>query len=548
MIQLPVRLLLTATAVLLALPADARNLEVLSRLDRVTVYPDGANVVRLVPFELSPGETTLVARDFPLSLDPQSIRVEGSGTAALSVLGVSTRALQVEDRPAGADALQAKLDALRLERQGLTSRIEALEARKRFAERYAKEVPFGPGEKEARLPFPDWRQAFAGLSEEIEATGKALIEVREKAGKLDRDMARLEQDLNAKPATRLEVRIDVAADTAVKGTLAVAYTVKGARWTPLYDARLAAGKPGAKPSLELVRRAAIVQTSGEDWTEVALGVSTVRTAGGAKAPDTLPLVVRFKAPPRPVAMTAPMSKHLETFEAARAPTPQAEPAPAAEQEAVAEEGALQVVWQVQGRVSVGSGDGGRVLRLASTKVEPELAVKVAAAIDATPYLEASFRHAEEAPLLPGRVALYRDGVFVGEGRLPAVTHDEPVALGFGTDERVKVTRTVLRRKEGQSGIVSQSKTERQEMKIVVRNGHDAPVRITVEDRIPQSEAQDIQVEMLPNGTPPTARDVADKRGVLAWSYDYAPGETRDIRFGWRLKWPADRQIVTETGR
>ena len=393
MIHLPTRLLLAATAILLALPASARDLEVLSRLDAVTVYPDGASVVRLIPFELQPGETTLVARDFPASLDPQSIRVEGSGTAALSVLGVAAKALQVEDRPAGADEL--KLDALKLEREGVKSRIEALEARKRFAERYGKDVPFGPGEKEARVPFAEWRQAFSALGDEIEAAGKALIEVRERARKLDRDIARLEQDLKAKPATRLEVRIDVSADAAAKGTLKVTYAVKTARWTPLYDARLTAGKPGAKPSLELVRRAEIVQTSGEDWTEVALGVSTVRTAGGTKAPETQPLLVRFYQPPRPAALGAPMmSKRMETLDAARAPAPAAPPAdtmPATEQEAAAEEGALQVVWQVQGRVSVGSGEGGRVLRLASAKVEPELQVKVSAATDTTPYLEASFK-------------------------------------------------------------------------------------------------------------------------------------------------------------
>ena len=74
------------------------------------------------------------------------------------------------------------------------------------------------------------------------------------------------------------------------------------------------------------------------------------------------------------------------------------------------------------------------------------------------------------------------------------------------------------------------------------------MRITVEDRIPQSEDQDIQVELTSGGTAPTARDVGDRRGVLAWSYDYAPGESRAITFGWRVKWPADRQIVTRPGR
>jgi uncharacterized protein (TIGR02231 family) len=230
------------------------------------------------------------------------------------------------------------------------------------------------------------------------------------------------------------------------------------------------------------------------------------------------------------------------------PPPLADEAPVSEREAQAEEGALQVVWTLPGRVSVGSGEGGRVLRLAATTVAPDLSVMVAAALDTTPYLQASFRQGEEAPLLPGRVALYRDGILVGTGRLDLVTQGEMVTLGFGADERTKVTRTLLRRDESQSGIVSQSRVERQEMKISVRNAHDVPMRITVEDRIPQSEDQEIQVELASGGTAPTAKDVGDRRGVLAWSYDYAPGESRTITFGWRVKWPADRQVITAAPR
>ena len=62
------------------------------------------------------------------------------------------------------------------------------------------------------------------------------------------------------------------------------------------------------------------------------------------------------------------------------------------------------------------------------------------ALDETAYLEAAFKHAEEAPLLPGRVALYRDGIFVGRGQMALTPKDEIVRLGFGADDKVKVAR------------------------------------------------------------------------------------------------------------
>jgi hypothetical protein len=77
----------------------------------------------------------------------------------------------------------------------------------------------------------------------------------------------------------------------------------------------------------------------------------------------------------------------------------------------------------------------------------------------------------------------------------------------------------------------------------VRSGHASPVRVVVEDRVPVSEVEDIKVELLPVTTPPTERDVRDRRGVLAWSFDAAPGDTKEIRLGWRLRWPSDRSVI-----
>ena len=73
-------------------------------------------------------------------------------------------------------------------------------------------------------------------------------------------------------------------------------------------------------------------------------------------------------------------------------------------------------------------------------------------------------------LLPGRVALYRDDIYVGRGDMPGAAKEETVRLGFGADDKVKVVRTVVRRSEGSAGIISSAKTDEREFKIAVRNG------------------------------------------------------------------------------
>ena len=150
----------------------------------------------------------------------------------------------------------------------------------------------------------------------------------------------------------------------------------------------------------------------------------------------------------------------------------------------------------------------------------------------------------DAPLLPGRVAIYRDGVFVGRGQMKAASKDETVRLGFGADDKVKIERSVVNRNEGSAGlIVTTSKTDERSFKTTLRNGHDFPIHVAIEDRLPVSENEDIQVEMLSSTTPPTTSNLRDRRGVLEWAFEAKPGEVRDIAFAWRIRWPKDKGVV-----
>jgi uncharacterized protein (TIGR02231 family) len=121
---------------------------------------------------------------------------------------------------------------------------------------------------------------------------------------------RLESDRAAKPPRKLEVRIDVAAAAATRATLRVTCAVRNARWAPVYDARLDTGAKDRKSVLELVRRAEITQTTGEDWSNVALAVSTVRTARGGSAPELNSLIVQYPQVPasRPACATDTTSR------------------------------------------------------------------------------------------------------------------------------------------------------------------------------------------------------------------------------------------------
>ena len=82
----------------------------------------------------------------------------------------------------------------------------------------------------------------------------------------------------------MQVAINLDAARETEGAFKLRYRVASAGWSPFYDARLETSEKGKSGKIEIVRRADVVQSTGEDWTDVALTLSTARTLGATEAP------------------------------------------------------------------------------------------------------------------------------------------------------------------------------------------------------------------------------------------------------------------------
>lgn len=544
--------------------AAAAETDLDSRIDRVTVYPDGAVVTRLGKATLLQGASQIVLRGLPATIDPASIRVEGKGDGAFSVGAVDVRITPGDAKPVLDKTVEDKLKALRDEKGQHEGRIAAIEAQRATIERFAQVGPDKLGPDGKALPVSDWPAVF-------EAIGTALVKVqndlrgeRTKLADITAEIAALERarPQGARPgAPKRDVAIAVEAPQPVAAEFTVSYRVSGAQWVPGYEARLSTTTE--KPALTLTRRAEIRQRTGEDWNDVALMLSTTRSAGGTGAPELQPMQVSFFEPQivaEARARAQALARKAERERAAPAPTlgnraaeiaapadALAKPAIAADvAQAAIEAGPYQASFQVPGRATVSPDGTAKTVVLTERKAEPGLSARAVPELEQKAFLEARFNHDEEAPLLPGKVALHRDGTYVGMGRIGLVAPGDEVALGFGADDRIKVSYAPVKRRENEPRWLAQSRTDQREFRTVVKSLHAQPVKVTVLERIPFSENSAITIETLTaQTTPPTEKQVGDKRGVSSWTFDLPPGGEKEIRLAYRIKWPGDREVSYE---
>jgi uncharacterized protein (TIGR02231 family) len=505
---------------------------------------------------LEPGEHAVVFADQTAGAVQGSIRVESTATGVLEIGSVDSRRVSVPrlDPEAAASErrrLEDEIERLQDERGLLDGQVAAAEAQKKLldglTELPSRPPPPGPEGSTAR---EDWAHLLGLLATGMTQAQQGLVQTKTKMRDLDRRIEDLKKKLAAlAPAReeRTEVKVFVSVAAPIEAELAVRYQVPGASWSPLYDARLATGSKTAPPKLELARRASITQRSGETWTEAAVQLSTTRPGSGAAAPELSVATVDFEPERKIVAAPAPAATQAEGA-AGFADEDRAERRKAAprlesgERPAEVVQAPFQAVFAIPGRVTVaGTGEAKRVY-LQQDAIEPALAVRTVPKADAKAFLYAKLALPRGSPLLPGPVSLFRDGTFVGTGRLPLLVAGEEHELGFGADDAVRVKHAIAEEKRGETGLISSSRTDQRNYKITIKNLHERAIPLTVIDQVPVALNQDIKVE-LTGRTAPTRRDLDDKRGVVAWETRLEPDEERVIEFGYRVTWPGGRNIV-----
>ncbi|WP_045836840.1 mucoidy inhibitor MuiA family protein [Hyphomicrobium sp. 99] len=552
-----------AAAFLAAMPFHARAAEVpaTSAVDDVTVFLSGAEVTRVAKVHIDKGEHTIVIGDVPASAIPGSVRVEGKASGKLDIGSVDTakKLLQRAESEAAdkqRKILEDSIQALKDQRTTVDAQAQAAKTQKKLIANLAQ-LPARPSSQTPSVapPLDDWPKVLALIAQATGDASKLALDAEQKIREINRQISDAEKQLAALAPARTEqteVRVHVVAQTPLEADLSVRYQVPDAHWAPLYDARLQTGSKTEPPKLSLDRRAAITQRSGENWDGVSLNLSTSRPSDGSSAPDIDTQFVDFEQPPKPVAAAAPppapalMEKRrsLAAEDAVGGNLAQEAAEPAIVEETVAQlqSAPFEATFEVPGRASIaGTGEAKRVL-LASEAIEPALGVRAVPKLDTSAYLYAKLKLAKGTPLLPGTVYLFRDGTFVGTGDLPLLNPGSEYDLGFGIDDQVKIKHAVLEEKRGESGLISTSHVDSRNFRVNVKNMHERAIDVTILDRVPVAQNDDIKVE-LTGRVSPTTQNVDDKRGIIAFQSKLEPDEEKILEYGYRVSWPAAKSIV-----
>ncbi len=541
------------------LPAFAGEIKSPSRIDAVILFPQGAQITRLVNIDLGQGEQTLIFDNLPQNIIANSIRVEGEADGTLEIGSIDTRSVFVQDaafEKSERKRIRDEIERLNDERRSFDNVIQSATTQINLLQNLAglPAISPRPAPVAAAAQPQDW-QLVLNMIGNIEALLGRVQKAQQQQRSLGKQIKELEKQLSMlqpRRDRRTELKVHLNAKSALKGSLRIRYQLRSAGWTPFYDMRLNTGSKTKAPTMELVRRAAISQNSGENWDNITLLLSTTRPQASTAAPVLRPQRIGFREPIAAFSrnMVRKKSKAIGklnemAMDASPAPAAEsrAEPKKARERQARVRSYGFQATYQIPGRVSLASGARGKKVRIDTSPLAVKLKIRTVPRRAARAYLYADISWKGKTALLPGRSSLYRDGAFVGSGSIGLINSGEDKELGFGVDDKVVVKRVQLAREKSVSGIISRSKIDVQDYKITIHNLHERALPVTVLDQIPYSEEEEIKVTLLPETTKPARKNDKDRRGILAWDIKLNAGEKQSIRLKYQLEWPKKKEIV-----
>lgn len=157
------------------------------------------------------------------------------------------------------------------------------------------------------------------------------------------------------------------------------------------------------------------------------------------------------------------------------------------------------------------------------------------------FLLAEIADWEKLDLMSGDANITFDNTFMGSTYIDAQSAVEKLGLTLGVDPRIVVKREKIQDNNEKKSFLGSTIKQTFKYKITVKNNQNKTISITVKDQYPLSANKDIEVERLTKESTPVT-SINTEVGVLNWDLELKPGESRDIYNAYTVKYPKDKKL------
>ena len=339
--------------------------------------------------------------------------------------------------------------------------------------------------------------------------------------------------------------------------VALSYYTTNAGWTAIYDIRV----NSKTNKVKMVYKASLTQTTGIDWKNTKLTLSTGTPNFGVTAPVLTPWYLQLYVPglytdlQRRAALGNASRNMIQTYDEEKSMSEVVvvdglgqlrqqklkdktiDPS-TLQQYTTLNEGQLNTNFEIDLPYDIESDGQLHSVTIKDQEISCTLKNYAVPRMDKDAYLLAEVADWQNLDLLPGDANIIMDETYVGKSIIDPNTTADTLNLSLGKDKRVAVKRSLIKE---MSSLKTSGGNTRQlfTYEILVKNNKVTDVNLLLKDQFPLSTIKEVEVK-LEDGSDAM---INTETGVLTWKIDLKPGESKKVRFSYSVKYPKDKKIV-----
>ncbi|MCB0777814.1 MAG: DUF4139 domain-containing protein, partial [Chitinophagaceae bacterium] len=337
----------------------------------------------------------------------------------------------------------------------------------------------------------------------------------------------------------------------------LSYYTTNAGWTAVYDIRV----NSKTNKIKMVYKASLTQTTGIDWQQTKLTLSTGTPNFGVMAPVLSPWYLQLYVPgiytdlQKRAAMGNAQRNMIQSYnedvalsevvvtnaygqyEQKKLKDETVDPS-TLQQYTTLNEGQLNTNFEIDLPYDIDSDGQLHSVTIKDQEIIATLKNYAVPRADKDAYLLAEVGDWQNLDLLPGDANIIMDDTYIGKSVIDPNTTADTLNLSLGRDKRIAVKRSIVKEL---SSIKTSGRDSKQTFtyEIIVKNNKLTDVNLLLKDQFPLSTIKEVEVKLDDDGD----AQVNTETGVLTWKLDLKPGESKKVRFSYTVKYPKDKRIV-----
>jgi uncharacterized protein (TIGR02231 family) len=342
-----------------------------------------------------------------------------------------------------------------------------------------------------------------------------------------------------------QVIVTVYAETALQTQVNFNYLIANASWVPMYDLQATT----LTNNFQLKYFANITQNSGLDWKNANLTLSTSNPNEANFKPELTPWYLSFLEYRQKQSINylsnalAPVqatrkSMRIDADEPSQESLSQIEEKPLTDYINVSQN-LIRTEYEIKLNYNIASDGRAHKVLINQRAVPMILAFAAVPKLCTDAFLQAKIVGWEDLNIIPGSARLYFDGTYVGEMYLNANSNSDTLSVNLGRDKTIAITRKKIKEKF-KVKFIDNEKVETRTIELMVRNTKNIPIEMELDDQIPIVQGtEEIKVKLLSSDD----AELDELTGKLKWRVKLGVKDTKKITFTYEIKYPKNKPVM-----